>query len=128
MQNSTLAFNEAFNNLHALITDILSTSEKTDFFTCLGDIQVRAKSDPFFHTISTKFMDDLRNINSIRNILIHKNDWIEIPENTTNIVKNIAQAIALLAKNFQKKSIEVFGKNVYTARDSDTLREVLKIM
>lgn len=121
-------FIEAFNSLHDLLTKILHTSDKKDFFACLGDIQYRAKNDPFFATIDRKFFDSLRTINSIRNILVHKNDWIEIPESTIALISNITKAITLLEHNFAKNAIEIFWKKVYTIRDTDTIKSVIETM
>ncbi len=126
--SNTLEFNTLFNNLHKLLTDILETNEKRDFYACLTEIREQSKTSSLFRVINTKYENDLRTINSIRNILIHKNNWIDIPTNTVELLRRITTEIEQIEKSFHKTAIEIFGKKIYSARDTDILSNVLETM
>jgi hypothetical protein len=77
-----LTFNTAFNELHLLLTKLLDVGEKKDFSLCLAEIRERSEHSVFFEKMNDRYGNDLKTINAIRNIIIHKNDWIEVPLET----------------------------------------------
>lgn len=123
-----LRFNELFNNLHNLLTALLETSEKRDFYSCLIEIRERSKNSSLFRVIHTKYEDDLKTINSIRNILIHKNNWIDIPENTINFMEIIIGEMSQIEQSFHKTAVQIFGKKIFSAKDTDILSNILETM
>lgn len=128
MQNNTLTFNTRFNDLHRIITKLLDTSEKRDFYSCLSEIRDRAEHSPLFDRINDQYWEDLRTMSSIRNILIHKNDWIAIPAPTIARLEGLIAGITRIEESFHKRAIDVFGKKIQTAKDSDTLADLVNMM
>lgn len=128
MKSNTLTFNELFNDLHKILTDLLETSEKRDFYSCILEIRERGEHSSLFAKLDGRYLDDLKTINAIRNILIHKNDWIEITPSTIKTVKALIQGIKQIEANFHKKALEIFWKKIYTARDTETLADVIDAM
>lgn len=86
MKSNILVFNELFNDLHRTLTELLETSEKRDFYSCILEIRERGEHSPLFAKIEDAYLDDMKTINAIRNILIHKNEWIEIAPKTISIL------------------------------------------
>lgn len=127
-KSSILTFNKLFNNLHRLLTTLLDTSEKRDFYACILEIRERGEHSVLFARLDDRYLDDLKTINAIRNILIHKNDWIDINEKTINIIKSMITGITQIEKNFHQKAIDIFGKKIYFAKDSDTLSNAIAAM
>ncbi len=126
--NPTILFNTRFNDLHKIITELLDTNQKRDFYSCLNEIRDRAEHSPLFDRIHEHYGDDLRTINSIRNILIHKNDWIAIPDATLDVLQEAIDGISQIEKNFHKRAIEVFGKTIFIGKDIDTIAELTSTM
>lgn len=121
-------FNQKFNALHHRITELLDASEKHDFWLCLTEIKKRAKSSSFFEAIDDAHYDDLRTLNTVRNLMIHTNDWIEIQPKTLATIDAINQKIDSLESHFHTKAIEIFRKKVFSASDADTLASLVEAM
>lgn len=123
-----LKFNTKFNALHHRITEILDVSEKHDFWLCLSEIKKRAKSSSFFASIDDMYYDELRTLNTIRNLVVHTNEWIEIQPKTIATIDAINQKIDTLESHFHTKAIEIFRKKVFSTSDADTLKTIVEAM
>lgn len=127
-KNHILTFNTAFNELHALLIKLLDVGDKTDFSLCLAEIRERSEHSVFFEKLNDKYGSDLKTINAIRNILIHKNDWIEVPLETIEKLGLIILGITQMEQNFHTKAIDIFGKKIFIGKESDTVEVLIEAM
>ncbi len=123
-----LLFNKQFNKLHHIITDLLDVSEKHDFWLCLTEIHKRAKKSKLFEAIDDLHYDNLRTLNTVRNLAIHTNDWIKIGQKTLNTIENILKSIEHLKTQFNTNAIDIFKKKVFIAKNSDKLSLLIEAM
>ncbi len=119
-------FNTAFNTIHAYLVDILNTTDKKDFSLCLTEIREKSSDNILFARIIELYYSDLKTINAIRNILIHKNDWIRIPDTTFIRIEEITNNLKELGKKLETRAQDIFGKKVFVCRDSTPLQEILE--
>ena len=128
LSENILTFNTAFNTLHELLIDILNTNDKKDFSMCLAELPGRTHDSLLYARINDRFYSEMKTINAIRNIIIHKSDWIELPEFTLQKIQSIHDAIVELRTKLDAKAIDVFAKKVYICRDTDLLHIVVGIL
>lgn len=125
-QENTIQFNTLFNTLHGVLTDILDTTDKKDFSLCLTEIREKASENILFSRIVEHFYSDLKTINAIRNIIIHRNDWITIPDETIHRIQEMVTAIQNIEKKLETRALDIFWKKVFVCKDSTPLHEVLE--
>lgn len=128
LSENILTFNTAFNTLHELLIDILDTNDKKDFSMCLTEIHERTHDSILFARINDRYYSEMKTVNAIRNIIIHKSDWIELPDSTITKIQSIHDAIVELRIKLDAKAIDVFAKKVYICRDTDLLHIVIGIL
>jgi hypothetical protein len=107
-QENIIQFNTLFNTLHGVLVDILDTTDKKDFSLCLTEIREKSNDNILFSRIIEHFYSDLKTINAIRNILIHRNDWITIPEETIHRIKALISAIENIEKKLETRALDIF--------------------
>ncbi len=123
-----LTFNTAFNDLHGLLTKLLEVNDKRDFSLCLAEIRERSEHSVFYEKLNDRYGSDLKTFNAIRNILIHKNDWIDVPQETIERLWLTILGITQMEQSFHTKAIDIFGKKIFTGKDTDSVEVIIEAM